>query len=140
VWFGWIECVLLLVVVFFWLAVFLCKSKWKTTKWKVFKWENLCFAFAVFSFAAIRFLEKGDVLETLKSPLYDSSICKLYWIEWLAASVIALGCILCSREVRKTHPRISIALVGIPFAFALVGFGCSRLRPVRGRVHHRFFA
>jgi hypothetical protein len=37
--------------------------------------------------------------------------------------VIALGCILCSREVRKTHPRISIALVGIPFAFALVGFG-----------------
>ncbi|MGC9949071.1 MAG: hypothetical protein ABSF64_22105 [Bryobacteraceae bacterium] len=123
VWFGWIECVLLLVVVFFWLAVFLCKSKWKTTKWKVFKWENLCFAFAVFSFAAIRFLEKGDVLETLKSPLYDSSICKLYWIEWLAASVIALGCILCSREVRKTHPRISIALVGIPFAFALVGFG-----------------
>jgi len=123
VWFGWAECGLLFVAVFFWLAIYLFKSKWKACTWKVCKWENLCAAFAIVCAVAIPFLEKSGVLEILKSPLYNSSVCQLYWIEWVAAIVVALGCILCSREARGTHPAIGTGLLCIPCALALVGFG-----------------
>jgi hypothetical protein len=128
VWLGWVEHALLLVAILFLPALFIYKTfrkgKWETCTQKTCICGWLFTIFAVVCVGAIALLQYGDgVLEILKSPLYNSSVCRLYWFEWFGASLIAVACVFCSWQVRAAHPRLGTGLLLIPFSFALVGFG-----------------